>query len=155
MAKGRKPAIGGLARPEGFLDDIVRPVVQKAAKAVAKKTLSPTRMKTYTRFSADTPTGRAIRRSKQPKKEIVGRKALDLSNATAAKRSESYRDAAERAYRKGDDKKMNVGMAKARAARNQAAGYQGNVRKAAKGARRRSKVRASGYKDYSPKGFLR
>jgi hypothetical protein len=39
MAKGRKPAIGGLARPEGFLDDVVRPVVQKAARKVMSKTL--------------------------------------------------------------------------------------------------------------------
>jgi hypothetical protein len=85
MAKGRKPAIGGLARPEGFLDDVVRPVVQKAAKAVAKKTLSSQRMATYTKFPADTTMGRAIRRSKQPKMEKVGRKALDISIATAAK----------------------------------------------------------------------
>jgi hypothetical protein len=32
MAKGRKPAIGGLARPEGFLDDVVYPIAQKAAR---------------------------------------------------------------------------------------------------------------------------
>ena len=34
MAKGRKSAIAGVARPEGFLDDVVRPVVQKAARKV-------------------------------------------------------------------------------------------------------------------------
>lgn len=39
MAKGRKPAIAGVARPEGFLDDVVRPVIQKGARAVQRKTL--------------------------------------------------------------------------------------------------------------------
>lgn len=34
MAKGRKPAIGGLARPQGFLDDVVYPIVQKGARKV-------------------------------------------------------------------------------------------------------------------------
>lgn len=36
MAKGRKPAIGGLARPEGFLDDVVYPIAQKAARKVGQ-----------------------------------------------------------------------------------------------------------------------
>ena len=39
MAKGRKPAIAGVARPEGFLDDVVRPIIQKGAKKVMSKTL--------------------------------------------------------------------------------------------------------------------
>lgn len=34
MAKGRKPAIDGLARPQGVLDDIVRPIIQKGARKV-------------------------------------------------------------------------------------------------------------------------
>lgn len=37
MAKGRKPAIGGVARPEGFLDDVVYPIVQKAARKASEK----------------------------------------------------------------------------------------------------------------------
>jgi hypothetical protein len=37
MAKGRKPAIGGLARPEGILDDVVYPIAGKAARKVANK----------------------------------------------------------------------------------------------------------------------
>lgn len=143
MAKGRKPAITGVARPEGFLDDIVRPIIQKGAKAVAKKTLTPKRINTYTRFPADTSMGRAIRgkKSNTSIKERVGSKAIDISNATAAKRGKSYKDYAQRAYEKGNDKKMNVGMAKARAARTQAIGQQSNVRKAAKGARRRGGYR--------------
>jgi uncharacterized protein YabN with tetrapyrrole methylase and pyrophosphatase domain len=40
MAKSRKPAIGGLARPEGFLDDVVYPIAQKAARKVQKMTLN-------------------------------------------------------------------------------------------------------------------
>lgn len=39
MAKGRKPAIDGIARPQGFLDDIVRPIIQKGARKVADKTV--------------------------------------------------------------------------------------------------------------------
>ena len=34
MAKGRKPAIDGLARPQGVLDDVVRPIIQKGARKV-------------------------------------------------------------------------------------------------------------------------
>ena len=34
MAKSRKPAITGIARPQGVLDDVVYPIVQKAAKKV-------------------------------------------------------------------------------------------------------------------------
>lgn len=143
MAKGRKPAIAGVARPEGFLDDVVRPIIQKSAKAVAKKTLTPKRMNTYTRFPADTSMGRAIRGKKSKTiKEKVGAKAIDISNTTAAKRGKSYQDYAQRAYEKGNDKKMNVGMAKARAARNAASGLQNaSVRKAAKGARMRGGYR--------------
>jgi len=34
MAKGRKPAITGMSRPQGILDDIVYPLAQKAARKV-------------------------------------------------------------------------------------------------------------------------
>jgi len=37
MAKGRKPAITGMARPQGVLDDVVYPVAQRAARKVANK----------------------------------------------------------------------------------------------------------------------
>ena len=39
MAKARKPAISNVARPQGFLDDVVRPIIQKGAKKVMSKTL--------------------------------------------------------------------------------------------------------------------
>jgi len=51
MAKGRKPAIGGLARPEGFLDDVVYPIVQKAARKVANKAMTGTSKKSYRIYS--------------------------------------------------------------------------------------------------------
>lgn len=35
MAKGRKPAISGLARPQGW-DDVVKPIAKGAAKRVKK-----------------------------------------------------------------------------------------------------------------------
>ena len=34
MAKGRKPAITGMSRPQGILDDVVYPLAQKAARKV-------------------------------------------------------------------------------------------------------------------------
>lgn len=36
MAKGRKPAIGNVARPEGFVDDVVIAGAKAVGKAVAK-----------------------------------------------------------------------------------------------------------------------
>lgn len=36
MAKSRKPAITNVARPQGFVDDVVIGAAKKAAKAVAK-----------------------------------------------------------------------------------------------------------------------
>lgn len=37
MAKGRKPAITGLARPEGIVDDIIIPAAQSLALGAARK----------------------------------------------------------------------------------------------------------------------
>ena len=37
VAKARKSAIAGVARPEGFLDDVVYPIVQKAARKASGK----------------------------------------------------------------------------------------------------------------------
>lgn len=50
MAKGRKPAITGVARPEGFLDDIVRPIIQKGARKIANKAMTGTSKKSYNRY---------------------------------------------------------------------------------------------------------
>jgi hypothetical protein len=36
VAKGRKPAIDGLARPQGILDDVVYPIAQKAGRQIQK-----------------------------------------------------------------------------------------------------------------------
>lgn len=52
MAKGRKPAIDGLARPQGFLDDIVRPIIQKGARKVANKAMVGTSKRSYRIMSA-------------------------------------------------------------------------------------------------------
>ena len=51
MAKGRKPAITGMARPQGLLDDVVYPIVQKAARKVANKTITGTSKKSYRKYS--------------------------------------------------------------------------------------------------------
>jgi len=40
MAKGRKPAITGMARPQGVLDDVVYPIIKKGARKVMRKTLN-------------------------------------------------------------------------------------------------------------------
>ena len=112
MAKGRKPAIAGVARPEGFLDDVVRPVIQKAAKSVGagviEKKMATTRAVNY--FNKTRKASRKLD------------KALE---------NESYRMASRQA------KKADVGLAKTRAV-----GIRGSsVRKAAKGARRRGGYR--------------
>ena len=68
MAKGRKPAIDGLARPQGILDDVVYPIVQKAARKVANKTITGTSNKSYR----------------------VYQRALQMEDAVKARRLESY-----------------------------------------------------------------
>lgn len=142
MAKGRKPAITGVARPEGFLDDIVRPIIQKGAKAVAKKTLSQGSIDIYRKFPKSTSIGRAIRGG-QKGSHKVGRKALDISTEMASKRAKAYQSAARKASETGKSAtKVEVLSSKARAARNAASGLQNaSVRKAAKGARRRGGYR--------------
>ena len=46
MAKGRKPAIGGLARPEGFVDDVIIRTAKKVGKAIPRsKAVSAVRKK--------------------------------------------------------------------------------------------------------------
>ena len=37
MAKGRKPAISNVARPQGFIDDVVIGAAKKVGKAVASR----------------------------------------------------------------------------------------------------------------------
>lgn len=140
----RKPAIDfGGSRPQGVLDDIVRPIIQKGAKAVAKKTLSQKSIDIYRKFPKSTSMGRAIRGG-QKGSHRIGRKALDISDEMARKRARSYESAARKAYETGKSpKKIDVLSSKARAARNQAGGLRPNasVRKAAKGARRRGGYR--------------
>ena len=68
MAKGRKPAIDGLARPQGILDDVVYPLVQKAARKVANKTITGTSKKSYRTYQ----------------------RALQVEDAMKARRGASY-----------------------------------------------------------------
>jgi hypothetical protein len=69
MAKGRKPAIDGLARPQGILDDVVYPLVQKAARKVANKAMTGTSKKSYRTYS----------------------RALQVEDTMRLKREKSYR----------------------------------------------------------------
>ena len=128
----RKPAIDGLARPQGVLDDIVRPIIQKGAKKVKNVA-----------FTSNLP---------QSVRAGISRSARKVEIKTAAKRSSSYwhkaykanekmhnalqKDALGRASRQ--HKKSTVQLAKAYAAQEIT---KGSVRKAAKGARRRGGYR--------------
>lgn len=47
MPKGRKPAIANIARPQGVLDDVIRPIIQKAAQVVANKAIVKSSKKSY------------------------------------------------------------------------------------------------------------
>jgi len=131
MAKGRKPAIDGIARPQGVLDDIVRPIIQKGAKKV--KNIA---------FTSNLP--RNVRAG-------ISSSARKVEMKTAAKRSSSYWRKAYKANEKMHDaltkgavgratrqhKKSTVQLAKAHAAQN----MQSSVRRAAKGARMRQGYR--------------
>lgn len=134
MAKGRKPAIDfGGSRPQGILDDIVRPIIQKGAKVVRKKTFTNNKYRTNT-----------LKAVPYKIQDRIYKKAVDVDVSMALKRARSYEGAARKAYGTGKSpKKIDVLQSKARAARNQAGGLRPNasVRKAAKGARRRGGYR--------------
>lgn len=123
MAK--KPAIGGLARPEGFKDDIVRAGVQKVASVVraATKTNNKYRPKTL----------KAVPFKVQDR---IYKKSVDVESSMAGKRAVSYYKGAIKANKKNNAKKMDVALSKTRAVQGGA-----SVRKAAQGARRRGGYR--------------
>lgn len=83
MAKGRKPAITGVARPEGFLDDIVRPIIQKGAKKV--KDVS---------FTSNLPKN--VRTG-------ISRSARTVETKVAAKRAAGYAKSGSKGYAKMED----------------------------------------------------
>jgi hypothetical protein len=136
MAKGRKPAIGGLARPEGFLDDIVRPVIQKAADKVAKKTLSASSYRQLKHWDKTSSMGKALRRGAARQDGSFGVKAFDLAESTRMKRVQSYSDAARKANKQGKYPKMETKVKKAVAANNTNA----SVRRAAKAQRAKNRI---------------
>lgn len=115
MAKGRKPAIDGLARPQGFLDDVVYPIAQKAARAVMSKTLK-----------AGEPSLR----------EKAYWAAAKAERAVTNKRVKSYSDTARKAFKGKKYGKMETAIKKAQAANNPNA----SVRKAAKAQRGRNRM---------------
>lgn len=114
----KKPAIDGVGRPQGFLDDIVRPIIQKGARKVKNSA-----------FTSNLP--RNVRAG-------ISRSARKVETEIAVKRSKSYWNKANKAYQADKSaKKVDVLMSKARAAQDLSA----SVRKAAKGARRRGGYR--------------
>ena len=83
MAKGRKPAISGVARPEGFLDDVVRPVVQKAARKVKNVA-----------FTSNLPS-----RVRTP----ISRNARVVEQKMKSKRAAGYAQSGRKGYAKMED----------------------------------------------------
>lgn len=68
MAKGRKPAIELSGRPQGILDDIVRPIIQKGARAVSKASKSPSVKVKAAEMSAKVGAKRGTAYNKQARK---------------------------------------------------------------------------------------
>ena len=117
MAKGRKPAITGMARPEGFLDDVVRPIVQKGARKVQDI------------------AGRHVAKQKGDKVVVakgvdlarrkVVRSAYNFEKKVAQKRAAGYAKSGRKGYAKMEDaieRKYAVGMHSARNSRRIDAG---------------------------------
>lgn len=128
MAKGRKPAITGVARPEGFLDDVVRPVIQKVARKVADKAFVKSSKKSYN----------------------LHQRALGVEDAMRAKRAAGFAKKSDKQYKKATDayekasekagstkranalqKKSDINKAKAKGAK-QGGGYYTEPRQARK-----------------------
>ena len=100
MAKGRKPAIDGFARPQGILDDVVYPIVQKAARKVANKAMVGTSKKSYKIYSKATrlEDEAAVRRFKSyANKAYTGKtrktRVLSAKKADAVYYGDSVRNA--------------------------------------------------------------
>lgn len=81
MAKGRKPAITGVARPQGFLDDIVRPIIQKGARKVANKAMVGSSKKSYNLYQ----------------------KAAGVEDAMRTKRAAGFTKKSDKQYNKATD----------------------------------------------------
>ena len=147
MAKGRKPAIDGLARPQGILDDVVYPIVQKAARKVQKMTLKapePSKRESAYWASAKLESKLAQKRMssysrKAEKADFRAEKALEkgykFSGPTSRSNARGLRRA-DAAYRKQSGKTY-VNFEKA----NELHGSGRNVRKAAQRARKEIKKR--------------
>ena len=107
MAKGRKPAIDGLARPQGVLDDIVRPIIQKGARTVYNS------------------AARSVVNSKGDKAKIVSgatklhrkvaAKAERLEDKMMRKRQSGYIKDMQKAVKNKNDKAFSVASAKSTA----------------------------------------
>ena len=95
MAKSRKPAIANVARPEGFLDDIVRPIIQKNAKKVADVS-----------FTSNLP---------RKTRANITRSANQLEEKTMRKRNVGYIKDMQKALKKKNDKAFSVASAKSNA----------------------------------------
>ena len=135
MAKGRKPAIGGLARPEGFLDDVVRPVVQKAARKVKDVA-----------FTSNLPS-----RVRTP----ISRNARVVEQRMKSQRAAGYAKSGRKGYAKMEDaieRKYAEGMGSARNSKKIDAGAQKYVvnQKKEEALKRGASVRKAA-KDYRKK----
>ena len=128
MAKGRKPAIAGVARPEGFLDDVVRPVIQKAARKASNRLIVGTRK----------------RRNDMYQRALVLEDTMRIKRAAGfTKKSDKQYDKATAAYKKASEtagstrkanalqKKSDINKAKAKGAK-EGGGYWMEPRQARK-----------------------
>lgn len=110
MAAKKKPAIANVARPEGFIDDVVLPLAQKATRAVGYRGLGKVvaaRGRSY--------GSKAIKAYSKSDKAVSGRAAerqMKKANVLAAKssaalRAEDVRKAANKA-RKNNKQTFNT-----------------------------------------------
>lgn len=86
MAKGRKPAIELSGRPQGILDDIVRPIIQKGARAVAGVSKNPSVIVKAAKVSAEAGYKRGTAYNKQAKK--LASKAAKANSMEKFRKSE-------------------------------------------------------------------
>ena len=147
MAKGRKPAIAGVARPEGFLDDVVRPVIQKGARQV--QNIAGRHIAKAKGDKAVVAKGADLARRK------VVRSAYTLEKKVAQKRAAGYAKSGRKGYAKMEDaieRKYTEGMHSARNRKKIDAGAQRYVvnQKKEEALRRGASVRKAA-KDYRKK----
>lgn len=102
--KGRKPAITNVARPEGFIDDVVRPIVSRVANKVGNKTGSTAAKNIGIRAEMKIANSYNKKVGKLSYKEIQAQRKGKRVKAVNSKKMHDYSNRLQKARKEIDDR---------------------------------------------------